>query len=594
MSKKRKWSEDYVKHGFTCLTETDGTERPQCILCSKVLSNANLKPSRLKEHFDNRHGGAKSGNDLNTLKIKRIRFDQSGTLEKHGFSPIGKPLLHASYKVAFLCARKNKPHTVAEELVKPCAMEMAKLLLGVEAEKKLSLVPLSNDIISSRIRDMSEDILQQVVADVKASPIKVSLQLDESTDVSSCSQLLVFVRYVKDKEVVEEFLFCTPLKTTTKAVDVFNIVKEFFLNHEMSLDMVGSLCTDGAPAMLGNKSGFASRVKEEVPHITVTHCMLHRHALVAKSLPEKLKKVLSIAVSVVNYIRGNALNHRLFKAFCNEVGAKHSILLYHTEVRWLSRGRVLTRVFELRKEIEMFLKQRGSSLVVHFESEDFILSLAYLSDIFTHLNDLNTSIQGKGINMITGREKISAFTSKLSIWKNRIDCGNYANFPKLDEVSASTTSLPEHTMMQIKEHLQVLSQSFEGYFHHGDISDSHGWIQDPFLFTLDLMDENDQKKDDLVEMRASKKIKMEFDSMHLATFWCAQLEMFPQLAESALNILVPFATTYLCESGFSTLVSIKTKPRNRLDPEDDMRVAITKKEPRFKLIIEKMQQQKSH
>ena len=242
----------------------------------------------------------------------------------------------------------------------------------------------------------------------------------------------------------------------------------------------------------------------------------------------------------------------------------------------------------------MFLRQRGSSLVVHFESEDFILSLAYLSDIFTHLNDLNTSIQGKGINMITGREKISAFTGKLSIWKNRIDRGNYANFPKLDEVSTSMTSLPENIMVQIKEHLQVLSQSFEGYFHHGDISDSHGWMQDPFLFTLDLMDENDQKKDDLVEMRASKKIKMEFESMHLAAFWCAQLEMFPQLAKSALNILVPFATTYLCESGFSTLVSIKTKPRNRLYPGDDMRVAIAKKEPRFKLIIEKMQQQKSH
>ena len=72
--------------------------------------------------------------------------------------------------------------------------------------------------------------------------------------------------------MVEEFLFCEPLKTTTKAVDVFNIVKEFFLNYEMSLDMVGSLCTDGAPAMLENKSGFASLVKKEIPHITVTHC----------------------------------------------------------------------------------------------------------------------------------------------------------------------------------------------------------------------------------------------------------------------------------------------------------------------------------
>ena len=79
-------------------------------------------------------------------------------------------------------------------------------------------------------------------------------------------------------------------------------------------------------------------------------------------------------------------------------------------------------------------------------------------------------------------------------------------------------------MIQIKEYLQVLSQSFEEYFHHGDVSDSHGWMQDSFLFNLDLIDENDQTKDDLAEMRASTKIKMEFDSMHSATFWCAQLE----------------------------------------------------------------------
>jgi len=39
------------------------------------------------------------------------------------------------------------------------------------------------------------------------------------------------------------------------------------------------------------------------------------------------------------------------------------------------------------------------------------------------------------------------------------------------------------------------------------------------------MDENDQTKGDHVEMRASKKIKMQFDSMHLDTFWCSQLEM---------------------------------------------------------------------
>ena len=74
-----------------------------------------------------------------------------------------------------MCPPK-KPQTIAEEL--------AKVVLGTEAQKKLQQVPLSNDIIRSRIGDMSRDILQQVIADIKDSPVNVSLQLDESTDVS--------------------------------------------------------------------------------------------------------------------------------------------------------------------------------------------------------------------------------------------------------------------------------------------------------------------------------------------------------------------------------------------------------------------------
>ncbi|XP_068230406.1 protein FAM200C-like [Palaemon carinicauda] len=262
MSNKCKWNEDYIRYGFTCMTEADGTQRPQCILCSAVFANANLQSSRLNEHFNNLHGGTDAGHDLKILKIKRERFDRSGTLSKLDFVPVEKPLLQASYEVALLCAKKKKAHTIAEELVIRCALEMVKIVLGRESEKKLKQIPLSNDIIHSRIHDMSQDVLQQVITDLKASPVRVSIQLDESTDVSFCSQLMAFVRYMKEKEVVEEFLFCIPLETTAKATDVFSLVKEFFLEHEMALNMCGSTCTDGAPVMLGNKSGFATLVKK--------------------------------------------------------------------------------------------------------------------------------------------------------------------------------------------------------------------------------------------------------------------------------------------------------------------------------------------
>ena len=66
------------------------------------------------------------------------------------------------------------------------------------------------------------------------------------------------------------------------------------------------------------------------------------------------------------------------------------------------------------------------------------------------------------------------------------------------------------------------------------------------------------------------------------------------LAERALNVVVPFVTTYLCESGFSALLHIKSKARNRLNPGNDMRLALSKTVLRFNEIIEKRQQQNIH
>ena len=161
------------------LLPKDGTQRPQCVLCGTMFSNANLKPSKLDEHFKNRHGGKTARNDIATLQVKRARFDRARTLPKYGFSPPEKPLLRASYEAAYQIAKSKKPHTVGEKLIKPCIPGMADTVLGKEAVKKLQQVSLSNDVIHNRIVDMSEAILEHVVVDINASPVKISLQVDE-------------------------------------------------------------------------------------------------------------------------------------------------------------------------------------------------------------------------------------------------------------------------------------------------------------------------------------------------------------------------------------------------------------------------------
>ena len=175
-TKKRKWSDNYAQCGFTCATKSDGTQYPQCMLCNVKLSNSSLAPAKLREHFKKVYGTGKyKDTTINQFKQKRARFDAIVTITSYGFVPVDKPSLTASYELAYLIAKQVKPHTIGETFVKPAAMQLAKIMLEKEAEDKLSLVPLSNEVVKSRINDIGEDILSQVVAALKASPTKFSI-----------------------------------------------------------------------------------------------------------------------------------------------------------------------------------------------------------------------------------------------------------------------------------------------------------------------------------------------------------------------------------------------------------------------------------
>ena len=189
---------------------------------------------------------------------------------------------------------------------------------------------------------------------------------------------MVFVRYVHNQAIEEDFLFYRPLETATKASDVFKLVEEFFETEKLDWDKLGSVCTDGAPAMLGARSGFVKFVKRKNPNIIVTHCMIHREALASRTMPEELKQTLDSAIKILNYIKASALNTRLFQKLCQDMESEHQNLVYHTSVRWLSKGNMLNRLVLLLQEVIEFLEiQKKRELKSIITDSIFQKRLAY-------------------------------------------------------------------------------------------------------------------------------------------------------------------------------------------------------------------------
>ena len=89
---------------------------------------------------------------------------------------------------------------------------------------------------------------------------------------------LVYARYIFENNVKVQYIFSEPLSSTCKGEDVFKIVKDFFEKHALNWKQLVGICTDGDPSMIGCRSGFKRLITNVAPHLSITHCVIHRFA----------------------------------------------------------------------------------------------------------------------------------------------------------------------------------------------------------------------------------------------------------------------------------------------------------------------------
>ena len=514
-----------------------------------------------------------------------------------------------SYVIAEKIARSARPFTDGD-FVKECMQEVAKVMLP-DKSRLFEHISLSRNSIAGRIEDIGEDLSEQLSS--KTSEFQCfSLAFDESTDMTDTAQMLVFIRGVTELlSVHEDLLGLVSLRGTTRGLDVKEAVLKLLRNRvpDLPLSKLVGLTTDGAPSMTGKENGAVALLKKHLREskfeqdILTVHCVIHQEALCAKTL--KMTHVMELVVKCVNEIRAKGLKHRQFQLFLEEVNAQYKDLIYHSEVRWLSRGKVLERFFALVEEIEIFLREKnptlltrnGTSAVMLLSDHDWLLDLAFLVDITQHLNNLCIKLQGREQLLPELFNAVKAFQSKLNLFQLQLSAGNMMQFKCMSSFVAKTKLDFVPDFAKYAKIFEDLNDSFQKRFHDLNGREKHlSLFQRPFTVKVEEIEDAELQLE-LLDLRSNEGMKDIYQEQSLLQFY-SQLEeeTYPVLLKNARFWIAQFGSTYRCEQGFSVMKLNKSKLRSQLTNghlDAIMRIATTPLKANFSSLAQNKRLQKS-
>lgn len=129
---------------------------------------------------------------------------------------------------------------------------------------------------------------------------------------------------------------------------------------------------------------------------------------------------------------------------------------------------------------------------------------------------------------------------------------------KIEDVSViGDISVPADLKQAIATHLDELAKSLDGHF---PTRESYpAWVRQPFTFSVETTDVNYEYLDEIIEIQQNRVQQQLFRKTTLSTFWCQQMVTYPVIPKKALEIFLPFYTTYLCEQSFSRMLDLKRR-----------------------------------
>ena len=487
------------------------------------------------------------------------------------------------------------------EMIKDCIMAASDVICP-QLKTDFAAISLSRQTITRRTEQISTDLQTQLRMKVDEFEC-CSIALDESTDNRDTAQLAIFIRGVdKSLQVTEELLALRSMKDTTTGADILKEVMVALEDFKIDLRKLTGVATDGAPAMIGKNIGFAGLFRkrfedENLECPAMLHCIIHQENLAAKSL--KMENVLATVKSAVNFIKSKGLKHRKFQEFLRSIESEYDDIPYYSEVRWLSRGEMMKRTYNISEDIYNFLKENGKA-IEEFKNEEFMLDFAFCIDMLQQLNGLNTKLQGRSQLVTDLYRHVGGFEGRLSLWITQFQSRELDEtvFTKLSNRMKKPDADLDFAYEKYADLLIALRSQFEDRFaDFRSLSDALHLFSAPLSTAIETCPRNLMME--LIDIKSDLRVKHLFqgDSDLVKSYQSLPPMSYPNLRQFASKYIAQFGSTYLCEQLFSRMKYIKNRYRTSLldvHLSDLLRVSTSQFPPNYEGIADIIQHHPSH
>ncbi|KAE8606895.1 hypothetical protein XENTR_v10010916 [Xenopus tropicalis] len=556
---KERWELDYF------FVKCNG--KPLCLLCSQIL--AVCKEYNVKRHYISLHEKTYSqytgDHRMAILNELRSKLNKQETV-----TSIETATDTAALKASFIICEeivKRKQAFDSVDVVKECAVKMARVFGNEEMAAKFDSISLQPQTVARRVSAMHQQITQKLHAILK-NCCYFSLALDETTDSCGTDLLVIFIRAIDDGfNISEDILKCVSLPKTAKEEDLLNEAKSSLLEYG-GFDKCTSVMTNGSKSMTAKSLGLSALLRKEGADCVVLHCIMHEEMLIGTLL--KMSDVMEVVVKISNFIlekRGfiTAVTKKKFKTFLDELSAAYGDFDSHKNAYWSSAGQCLFRFFSLRKEIYLFLKDTNYDpiLTESLCNEDFLSSLAFLTDLTHYLHSLKKNIEAKDQLITQLYTHVSVFSNKLMLLKLNLISNDLTYFESCNELYREYEECNIFLdFSKFVEKIEVLIENFNLRFQDfSKINSCFKLYNNPL--TTDIISERMEYHMELCDLQADLFFATR-EELGVPFFRLLPKEKYRNLRDLALKMTSMFGSTYICERAFSELNHLKSNYRNSI------------------------------